>query len=453
MLLKQYHNEKLAHSSYILAGEENCAVIDPSRDIQIYLDEAKMFGVEITHILETHLHADFISGHIDLAKRTGAVIYVPESADCKFKHIGLKEGDKIKLEDMELSVLETPGHTPEHLSYVVKDLGRSDDPVGVFCGDTLFVGDVGRPDLFPGRAEELAEKLYNSLFNKLMELPDYCEVYPAHGAGSLCGKAVGAKRKSTIGYEKRHNKVLQIKDKDKFIQELTVDMPPAPDHFSRCSAINAKGPVSVDELPDMKSMSPAEFKKAVNDKVLIVDVRPYDAFGGQFIPGSYNFDFSGNLPTLAGWILPYDVNILLVAENRKQAERAGVYLRRVGLDNITGYLEGGLFAWSNMGYRTEHIQQVSIIESEKMLEEDGATLIDVRRKTVYDEKHIEKAVNIPTPELRSKYQELDRDKPYLLYCNTGHRSSLAASILKQHHFSQVFNLAGGMTAYNNLEEV
>ena len=451
MLLKQYHNEKLAHSSYILAGEENCAVIDPRRDIQIYLEEAKNLEVKITHILETHLHADFISGHIDLAKKTGAAIYMPESADCQFKHKGLKEGDEIDLEDMQLNVLETPGHTPEHISYVVKDLGRADDAVGVFCGDTLFVGDVGRPDLFPGRAEKLAKKLYDSLFHKLMELPDYCEVYPAHGAGSLCGKAMGAKRRSTIGYEKKYNKVLQITDKDKFIKELTVDMPAAPDHFSRCSAINAKGPVSVDDLPEMKAMHPKEFKEAKAGEVLVVDVRAYDAFGGQFIPGSFNIDFEGNLPTMAGWILPPEVDILVVAENRKRAEETAKYLRRVGLDKVKGYLEGGLSAWSKKGYETEHMQQVSIMELEDSLSDNGV-MIDVRSKEKYSEKHIKGAINIPTPELRSKYQELDQDRSYLLYCNTGHRSNLGASILKQHGFSKVFNLAGGMTAYNNLKE-
>ncbi len=452
MLLKQYHNEKLAHSSYILAGEESCAVIDPVRDVQLYLEEAKNLEVEITHILETHLHADFISGHMDLAKKTGATIYAPESADCQFKHTGLKEGDEINLEDMELSVLETPGHTPEHLSYVVKDLGRADDTVGVFSGDTLFVGDVGRPDLFPGRAEALAKKLYNSLFHKLMKLPDYCEVYPAHGAGSLCGKAMGAKRRSTIGYEKKYNSALQINDKDKFIKELTVDMPPAPDHFSRCSAVNAKGPALVDDLPEMKSMHPEEFKKAKLGKALVVDVRSYNAFGGQFIPGSLNIDFEGNLPTLAGWIIPPDVDILLVAENGKRAKETVKYLRRVGLDNIIGYLEGGLSSWSKRGYETEHIQQVSIMELEDILT-DSVTIIDVRGKEKFTENHINGAINIPTQELRNKYKELDQDRSYLLCCNTGHRSSLGASILKQHGFNDVFNLAGGMTAYNNLEEL
>ena len=213
MLLKHYFIGKIAHSSYILAGKDSCAVIDPRRDVDQYIDEARALGVNITHILETHLHADFVSGHMDLAERTGAEIYAPRSGECKFEHVPLSEGDTIELEDMKLSVIETPGHTPEHICYIVVDTSRGDDPVGIFTGDTLFVGDVGRPDLFPDMADELAAKLYGSLHEKILTLPDFCEVYPAHGAGSLCGRAMGAKWRSTIGYERRYNKALQIEDK------------------------------------------------------------------------------------------------------------------------------------------------------------------------------------------------------------------------------------------------
>lgn len=221
MLLKHFFIGKIAHSSYILAGKEICAVIDPQRDVDIYIKEARALDVDITHIIQTHLHADFISGHMDLAKKTGAKIFVSKSANCTFNHVAVSEGDIIELEDMLLKVLETPGHTPEHVSYVVIDKSRSDSPVGVFVGDTLFVGDVGRPDLFPDMAEELAGKLYHSLHDKLLKLPDYCEVYPAHGAGSLCGRAMGAKWRTTIGYERNFNSELQIQDKSEFIKSLT----------------------------------------------------------------------------------------------------------------------------------------------------------------------------------------------------------------------------------------
>ncbi|MDD3627467.1 MAG: MBL fold metallo-hydrolase, partial [bacterium] len=202
MFVHQFFIKGISHSSYLLGGSKLCAIIDPARETEIYIQAAKSMNMQITHILETHLHADFISGHLDLADITGADIYAPASANCRFKHNPVKDGDVIEFENVRIEIIETPGHTPEHLSYIVTDTARGNDPVSVFCGDTLFVGDVGRPDLFPGIAKELAEKLYHSLHDKLLKLPNFCEVYPAHGAGSLCGRAMGAKRSSTIGYEK-----------------------------------------------------------------------------------------------------------------------------------------------------------------------------------------------------------------------------------------------------------
>src|SRR4030043_1796736 len=281
MLIQSFFVNGLSHISYMVAGSKDCAVIDPRRDIQIYIDAAKAMGVKITHILETHLHADFISGHMDLAEKTGAKIYAPKAGKCQFEHVALSEGDKFEIEDMEFNILETPGHTPENMVYAVTDHSRGEDPVALFSGDTLFVGEVGRPDLFPDIAKELASKLFNSL-QKLTKLPDFCEVYPAHGAGSLCGRAMSAKRTSTIGYEKKYNYAFQTKDKSKFIDLLTTDMPEAPDHFSRCSDINRKGPALVRDLPSLIPMDPVAFsKRAKTEKILVLDIRTYEAFGGQ----------------------------------------------------------------------------------------------------------------------------------------------------------------------------
>ncbi|MDA3837983.1 MAG: MBL fold metallo-hydrolase [Candidatus Delongbacteria bacterium] len=343
MLLKHYFISKIAHSSYILAGKDTCAVIDPRRDVDFYIEEARALGVTITHILETHLHADFISGHMDLAKRTGAKIYAPKSGKCTFDHVAVSEGDKITLEDMELQVLETPGHTPEHVSYVVVDKSRGEGPLGVFVGDTLFVGDVGRPDLFPDIAEELAVKLYHSLHEKLLKLPDYCEVYPAHGAGSLCGRAMGAKWRSTIGYERKYNSALQL-NKDDFIKSLTSNMPPAPDHFSICSDINRKGPALTQDLPSLEELDATAFlEKSKDPDVIILDTRSYDAFGSQHVPGAWHIDFGGNFPTFAGWVLPKDKDILLVSSDFHEANQTNTWARRVGIDRIVGYLDGGMF--------------------------------------------------------------------------------------------------------------
>ena len=258
MFIQQFFVPGLAHTSYLLGGQKACAIIDPKRDVGDYIEVAKTMDLNITHILETHLHADFVSGHMDLSDMTGAKIFAPKTGRCLFDHVAVADGDTIEIEDMELKVLETPGHTPEHVSYVVTDRSRGSEPVAVFSGDTLFVGDVGRPDLFPGKGDELASKLYNSLYNKLMKLPDFCEVYPAHGAGSLCGRAMGAKRSSTIGYEKLYNSALKPQGEREFKEALLTGMPQTPDHFSRCSSINARGPALVKELSVPQALSPNE---------------------------------------------------------------------------------------------------------------------------------------------------------------------------------------------------
>jgi len=450
MLLKHFFTEKIAHSSYILAGEDICAVIDPQRDVEHYIKEARSLGVRITHILHTHLHADFISGHMDLAEKTGAEIYVAKSAQCTFEHHGLSEGDVVEIEDMRIKVLETPGHTPEHLSLVVSDTARSESPVGVFVGDTLFVGDVGRPDLFPDQAQELAGKLFDSLHEKLLQLPDYCEVYPAHGAGSLCGRAMGAKWRSTIGYERNFNQALQMKDKETFIRSLTENMPPAPDHFSRCSDINRQGPTKLRQLPPLKELSAPEFQEKANDPgTMVLDTRSYLAFCGQHIPGSWHLDLNGNFPTFAGWVLPIDKDILLVADSYQKAEEAVTWARRTGVDRIVGYLEGGISQWAVSGRKTNSIHQLSAEDLQAKIEgNDGFTLLDVRAPLEYQDNHVAGAVNIPVADLRTRSGELDPERPVVVVCSSGNRSSLGSSILKSHRFKHVSNVAGGMTGYS-----
>jgi len=450
MFVQQFFVKGIAHSSYLLGGSNTCAIVDPRRDIEIYIEAANEMGLKISHILETHLHADFVSGHMDLAEKTGAKIYAPKAGKCAFKHIKVAQGDTFKIEDMQIQVLETPGHTPEHVSYVVIDRARGQEPVCVFCGDTLFVGDVGRPDLFPGRAEELAWKLYDSLHNKLLALPDFCEVYPAHSAGSLCGRVMGAKRTSTIGYERKHNAALQIKDKATFIKSLTTDVPAAPDHFSRCSAINRKGPPLMRDLPMLSPLAPHRFKKAAaKTNAIVLDIRSYEAFGGQHIPCAYHIDFGGNFATFAGWVLLPAKDILIVANSFEQAQQANSWLRRVGLDRAVGYLDGGMFAWAKDGLPTEHVQQLSVEQLHAMIAKRKAvTLVDVRAPREYQIEHIEGAVNVPAPDLRTRHNKLDKTKPVALICSTGHRSSLGASILKQHGFKDVSNVAGGMTGYS-----
>lgn len=449
MFVQQFFVKGLAHSSYLLGGTNTCAIVDPRRDVQVYLEAAKASRMKITHILETHLHADFVSGHLDLAEKTGARICAPKAAKCKFAHVPVAEGDTIQIEDLALRVLETPGHTPEHVCYVVMDLARGKHPVVVFCGDTLFVGDVGRPDLFPGRARQLASKLYDSLHRKLLKLPAFCEVLPAHGAGSLCGRAMGAKRTSTIGYEMKYNAALKITSRQAFIKSLTTNMPPAPDHFSRCSAVNAGGPALVRKLPQPMPLAPAEFERRMRRRnALVLDIRSYEAFGGQHVPGAWHVDLGGNFAIFAGWVLPPNADILLVAHSGQDASEAAVWLRRVGLDRAVGYLDGGMYAWSNTARAVEHIRQISVHELKEMISgKEPLTILDVRAPREFEGFHIRGAANIPAPEVRTRYKQLSRDVPIVTACSTGIRSSLAASILQQRGFKNVLSLAGGMTAY------
>lgn len=450
MLLKHFFTSKIAHSSYILAGKKSCAVIDPQRDVDIYISEAQAMGVDITHVLQTHLHADFISGHMDLVQKTGAKIYIAKTAHCAFDHVPLAEGDIIELDEVSLKVLETPGHTPEHLSYVLIDKSRSDSPVGVFVGDTLFVGDVGRPDLFPGLAEELARKLFHSLHEKLLQLPDYVEVYPAHGAGSLCGRTIGSKWTSTVGYERRFNPALQIRDESSFIKSLIENMPPAPDHFGRCSEINRQGPKRLADLPQMRKLSVDKFKKQMGrPDIVVLDIRSYHAFASQHISGAWHIDLNFNFPTYAGWVLPPHKDILLVADDYQKAPEANIWARRVGVDRIVGYLEGGMMAWAMAGYKTNQIELISVEELHEMITNGGNfVLVDVRTPQEFVDNHLEGAINIPVADLRTRYEELNKNEKIVLICSSGVRSSLGASILKQHGFKNVYIVAGGMMGYN-----
>jgi hydroxyacylglutathione hydrolase len=448
MIIQQFFVPGIAHSSYIVAGNKTCAVIDPERDIGRYIDAALQMGVTITHILETHLHADFISGHLDLADATGARIYAPGPGKCAFPHVPLFEGDEIELEHIKFSVIETAGHTPEHICYIATDTSRGASPVALFSGDTLFVGDVGRPDLFPGRAEELASSLFDNLHGKILTLPDECEVYPAHGMGSLCGRAMAAKRTSTVGYERKYNYALKIRDREEFIRALTSDMPAAPDHFSRCSEINRAGPALMRDLAGPAPKEPKPFADLVGSAdAVLLDVRGYPAFSGLHIPGAWHIDLSGNFATQSGWMLPPGRDVLLVVEERRQAQEAALHLRRVGFDRVEVYLGGGMLAWGTAGLPVERVPVISPAEANDLIKTQGAVLIDVRSEEEKQSAEVKGSIHIPWHDLRTRHAELDPKRQYIVMCRGGQRASIAASILKMNGFGRVSNLAGGFTAY------
>lgn len=448
MIIRQSFIPGIAHSSYLVAGDRTCAIIDPSRDVGRYLRAAREMGVTITHILETHLHADFISGHLDLAKATGAKIIAPRSAQCTYSHTPVAEDDQIVLEDVRFRVSETPGHTPEHCCYLATDTSRGNGPVALFSGDTLFVGDVGRPDLFPGRAEELAGKLFDNLHTKILTLPDECELYPAHGMGSLCGRAMAAKRSSTIGYERKYNPALQIRDRAAFIQALTHNMPAAPDHFARCSEINRKGPALMESLSRPVPLPPQKFSDRIKgDNAILLDVRGYPGFSGVHIPGSWNIDLAGNFATQAGWILPPGKEIFLVVGDESQAEAAAFQLHRVGFDRIAGFLDGGILMWGMLGLPVARVPVIAPRDAHAMVSSGEAVLLDVRSAEEWQAGHAEQSIHIPWHDLRTRHVKLDPTRQYAVMCKGGQRASIAASILMMHGFSQILNIAGGYSAY------
>ncbi len=449
MIIRQFFIPGIAHSSYLLGGVSSCMIIDPARDPDIYIHAAEEEGFTITGILKTHLHADFISGHLDLHERTGAPIYAPKSAACEFLHQPVSDGSRFTLDDCEISVIETPGHTPEHVSYIVTHLSSGNEPVALFSGDTLFVGDVGRPDLFPGRARELAGALYDSLHEKIMKLPDHCEVYPAHGAGTFCGRSLSAKRTTTIGYERRFNPALQIRDKMAFIHELTSNMPPSPDHFSRCSDINRRGPALLSSLPPVTGIRPRTVKDLLAKGAYeILDTRRYDAFGSVHIPKSWNISNESNFPTFAGWVIPPDRDILLVVHSPEEISKIVSTLRKVGLDRISGYVEKGATGWALAGNVVDHVHTISVHELDRMLHAgEELMVLDVRTAGEYAGYHIPGSVNIHWPDLRTRCVELPADRQIAVICGTGSRASIACSILKRNGYSYISIVTGGYTGW------
>lgn len=448
MIIRQFFLPGIAHSSYLVAGVRGCAVIDPSRDTGRYLACAREMGLSITHVLETHLHADFVSGHLDLADATGAIIAAPASARCAFPHLQLSEGDEICVDDIRFSVIETPGHTPEHIGYVATDTARGPTPVALFSGDTLLVGDVGRPDLFPGKAEELASDLYDSLHEKVLALPDECELYPAHGMGSLCGRAMAAKRSSTIGYERKYNATLRIEDRGEFVRALTSGMPAAPDHFARCFEINRAGPALLRTLAGPAPLPPQEFSQRIRGKgAVLLDIRGYPGFSGLHIPGAWNIDLSGNFATNAGWVIPSGKEVFLVADDDWQAHEAAVQLRRVGFDTVLGFLDGGMLGWGIAGLQSARIPVLTAAEAGARVRAGTAVLVDVRSEEEWKGSHAERSVHIPWHQLRVRHDELDPAREIIVMCKGGQRASIAASILMMHGFIRISNLGGGYDAY------
>jgi len=452
MYFKQFYLGCLAQASYMIGSKGEAAVVDPRRDVDEYLDEARARGLEIKHVIETHLHADFVSGHHELAERTGAKIYFGAKANAEFDHVPVKEGDEIRMGDVTLRFLETPGHTPESLSVLVVDRAVSEVPKAVLTGDTLFIGDVGRPDLLGAKmsAQDLAGMLYDSLHGKLLALPDAVEVYPAHGAGSLCGRNISSETSSTIGQQRQFNYALKPMPREEFVKMMTTDLPEAPAYFARDVAINRGGARPLEELSDPKPLSPAEVDELQKSGAVLLDTRPAAQYGAGHVPGSLNIGLSGQFASWAGALIRPETPIVLVTEEKEQVREAQMRLARVGLENVAGYLDGGILEWDRAGRPLATMEQIAVEELEARIREGRvARVVDVRRPGEWQAGHIPDATHVPLNTLADQAETLPGDQPLAVICAGGYRSSIATSILEQKGFTKVTNVVGGMAAWRN----
>jgi len=449
MYFKQFYLACLAHASYLIGSEGEAVVVDPQRDVDEYLAEADARGLKIKYVIETHLHADFVSGHQEIAARTGAQIIFGEKAGVEFEHRAVKEGEEIRVGSVTLRFIETPGHTPEGICILVTAPG---EPQKLLTGDTLFIGDVGRPDLAGGKGytpQTMAEMMYDSLHGKLLKLPDDTEVYPAHGAGSMCGRNMSKETSSTIGEQRKFNYALKPMSKEEFVTMMTADLPEAPSYFPKDAEINRSGARGLSELQPPQPLTPQQVTE-LRDNVLL-DVRTAADFGAGHVPGSMNIGLSGQFAMWAGSLIPLNASIVIIADTGAQVDESVVRLARVGIENVKGYLEGGVTSWRDAGLPINTIPQVSVAELNAALANTDMQIVDVRRPAEYVSGHVPRAQNAPLASLDKSLGplELQKEKLTAVICAGGYRSSAAASLLRQQGFSNLINVTGGTGAWIN----
>jgi hydroxyacylglutathione hydrolase len=445
MHFRQFYIGCLAHASYLIADGGEAVVVDPSRDIQMYLDEAEAHRLTITWVLETHLHADFVSGHRELAARTGATIGIGARAEAAYPHRPLIEGDEIRVGSVILKVIETPGHTPESLSFVIHTPAGGELPWGVLTGDTLFVGDVGRVDILSSRLPvmELAGLMYDSLHRKLLMLPDETRVYPAHGAGSLCGRNMGKDTWSTIGRERETNAALKPVSREVFIAEVTRDVPEIPRYYLHSRDLNKAGPALDAERPMPPRLSPGECATlARRGGALMLDTRSDDAFAASHPAGALHVSLDGQYASWVGTLVRPDEPLVLIAE-ADRVEEAVTRLARVGYENVVGVTEGDMARWCGEELPAAAVELLPV---ESWLE-GGRQVLDVRRSREWTDFHLPGATHIPLAQLPERLDELERGAAWVVVCAGGYRSSIAVSLLKRAGFAGVARGTGGMDAW------
>lgn len=449
MIFEQFYLGCLAHASYLIGSEGTAAVVDPQRDIDIYVEAATRLGVRIAHIIETHLHADFVSGHQELAERTGATIYLGDGSGATFPHRDVRDGDEIAFGQCRLRFLQTPGHTMESVSIVVTDLERGPEPYAVLTGDTMFIGDVGRPDLAENvTPQQLAGVLYDSLHQKLLTLPDSVLVYPAHGAGSMCGRNISADRNSTIGKERKMNYALRPMSREDFVELMTHDLPSRPEYFKRDVDANRHGARAMDALPPLTKMSPAEVQQKQREGVTVLDTRAAAPYCSGHVPGSLQIGLGGQFAAWAGAVVGLDRDIILVSEDENASHEAQTRLARVGIERITGVLEDGIAGWVRAGLPLAFTQQIAALELRDQMQSDSAPVVlDVRRPPEWNDGHIDGALLRPLDGLGKHLDGLDPEQPTAVHCKSGYRSAIACSVLEAAGFQRVANVAGGYDAW------
>lgn len=454
MVLEQFFVEGLGCASYLVGceGVGVAAVIDPDRDVQKYVDAAGKRGMKITHIIETHLHADHVSGNSDLAAFTGAEIYVHEAAQAQFPHQRLKGGDTLKLGNVELKVRFTPGHTPESITLLLVDKTRGDEPWMALTGDTLFVGDAGRPDLVSlEAARELAGHMHNTLHNEYLTLADGVMILPGHGAGSLCGKSIGSVLSTTLGFERQHNPALQVHDRDAYIEFATAGLPEQPGNHKRIKQINRQGPRPLGEVI-AKGLGVHEAVAQFRRGAALLDTRSKADYRAKHIPGAVHLEADSQLSNRVGFVLPPDIPVILMLANADDYRRVAYSLARVGYDNVVGYLADSLETWEALGLPTTagDVRDIEPQELKALLDNDPDArpiVIDVRESWEYASGHVPGARLISLGEFARHTHELDPNQPIAVICASGSRSQSAAALLGQKGFNTVYNILGGTSSW------
>jgi glyoxylase-like metal-dependent hydrolase (beta-lactamase superfamily II)/rhodanese-related sulfurtransferase len=446
MYVQQLYTGCLAQAAYYIESNGEAAVIDPLREPEPYLELAKSRGAKIKYIFETHFHADFVSGHVDLAGKTGATIVYGPTAKTSYDMLVAKDGEVFHLGNISFTVLHTPGHTPESSTFLLKDESGKD--YAIFTGDTLFIGDVGRPDLALGgdlTKEDLAGMLYDSLHNKIVPLADDVIVYPAHGAGSACGKNMSKETYDMLGQQKQFNYALQAKSREQFIKEVTEGIAPPPQYFPKNAAMNQSGYETLDEVKKhgLTALSAQQVKTHLSEGALLLDTRTPDDFAKGFVPGSLFIGVNGSFATWVGTLIPNIMRPIVIIADAGQEDEVVTRLSRVGYDNTRGYLQGGIEAWKEAGYEVKTIESINIQEFSERFGDGNVNVVDVRKPSEFDTRHVDGAQNMPLDTIQETYSELQKDKQYHVHCQGGYRSMMAISILNAAGYDKLVNVEKG----------